>query len=229
MAMSKSKNYHNWYGLLSTYTTKFGENFDFYGGVDFRYYKGVHTNELVDLYGGEYYIDSSSRANVLPAYNKAAAAGDAFVNQKLKVGDVVYRDYDGFTMSEGVFGQLEYNQDKLSAFASGAVSNTKQIALTQGRALICRFFNLHGRDDGVMVGIACILIGVIILRQREEIATVKGRHVRRQMDDAEAVSPYLRPDTGCLSVGSGVHGHNINIFLRQRLGIYTNNPLRLLA
>lgn len=124
MAMSKSKNYHNWYGLLSTYTTKFGENFDFYGGVDFRYYKGVHTNELVDLYGGEYYIDSSSRANVLPAYNKAAAAGDAFVNQKLKVGDVVYRDYDGFTMSEGVFGQLEYNQDKLSAFASGAVSNT---------------------------------------------------------------------------------------------------------
>ena len=122
MAMSKSKNYHNWYGLLSTYTTKFGENFDFYGGVDFRYYKGVHTNELVDLYGGEYYIDSSSRANVLPAYNKAAAAGDAFVNQKLKVGDVVYRDYDGFTMSEGVFGQLEYNQDKLSAFASG--SNT---------------------------------------------------------------------------------------------------------
>ena len=27
-------------------------------------------------------------------------------------------------MSEGVFGQLEYNQDKLSAFASGAVSNT---------------------------------------------------------------------------------------------------------
>ena len=48
MAMSKSKNYHNWYGLLSTYTTKFGENFDFYGGVDFRYYKGVHTNELVD-------------------------------------------------------------------------------------------------------------------------------------------------------------------------------------
>lgn len=90
----------------------------------FRYYKGVHTNELVDLYGGEYYIDSSSRANVLPAYNKAAAAGDAFVNQKLKVGDVVYRDYDGFTMSEGVFGQLEYNQDKLSAFASGAVSNT---------------------------------------------------------------------------------------------------------
>ena len=124
MVMSKSKNYHNWYGLLSTYTTKFGEHFDFYGGVDFRYYKGVHTNEIIDLYGGDYYIDSSSRSNVLVANNKAAAAGATYINQKLKVGDVVYRDYDGFTMSEGVFGQLEYNREKLSAFVSGAVSNT---------------------------------------------------------------------------------------------------------
>ena len=124
MAMSKSLNSHNWYGLLSTYTTKFGEYFDFYGGVDFRYYKGIHTNELVDLYGGEYFIDSSSRNSVSPANNSAAAAGSAFVNQKLKVGDVVYRDYDGYVVSEGVFAQGEYNRDKISAFLSGAVSNT---------------------------------------------------------------------------------------------------------
>ena len=96
MAMSKSKNYHNWYGLLSTYTTKFGENFDFYGGVDFRYYKGVHLMSCLNLvYGGEYYTDSSSRANVLPAYNKASWRWRCFCNQKLKVGDVVYRDYNG--------------------------------------------------------------------------------------------------------------------------------------
>ena len=37
MAMSKSKNFHNWYGLLSTYTTKIGDYFDFYGGIDYRY------------------------------------------------------------------------------------------------------------------------------------------------------------------------------------------------
>lgn len=28
-ALSISKNYHNWYGLVSTYTTKFGEYVDF--------------------------------------------------------------------------------------------------------------------------------------------------------------------------------------------------------
>lgn len=124
MAMSKSVNSHNWYGLLSTYTTKFGEYFDFYGGVDFRYYKGIHTNELVDLYGGEYYVDSDSRRNVLVENNAAAGAGASFLNQKLKVGDVVYRDYDGYVVSEGVFAQGEYNRDKISAFVAGAVSNT---------------------------------------------------------------------------------------------------------
>src|SRR5690554_6314162 len=57
LAMSISKNYHDWVGLLSTYTTKIGSNIDVYGGGDIRYYKGVHTNELIDLYGGKYYID----------------------------------------------------------------------------------------------------------------------------------------------------------------------------
>lgn len=124
MSMSKSINHHNWYGLLSTYTTKFGDYFDFYGGIDYRFYKGTHTNELVDLYGGKYYVDSSSRKNVLVSNNSAAAAGASFVNQKLQVGDIVYRDYDGYVMSEGVFAQGEYNRDKLSAFVSGSISNT---------------------------------------------------------------------------------------------------------
>lgn len=122
MAMSKSINKHNWYGLLSTYTTKFGENIDFYGGVDFRYYKGTHTNELNDLYGGAYFLDES-RENV-KSVNNALAGNPGYVKQKLQVGDVVYRDYDGYAMSEGVFAQAEYNKDKLSAFLAGSISNT---------------------------------------------------------------------------------------------------------
>ena len=122
MAMSKSKNEHNWYGLLSTYTTQLNENIDFYAGVDVRYYKGIHTNELIDLYGGEYYIDRY-RSNVTNR-NHSQAGTDAFTNQKLQVGDVVYRDYDGFVMQEGVFSQVEGNFDKLNVFVSGSVSNT---------------------------------------------------------------------------------------------------------
>ena len=115
MIMSKMMNDHMWYGLLSTYTTKFGEYFDFYGGIDVRYYKGLHQNVITDLFGGSYFVDSYNRKNVLAANNPVGGTPE-YINEKLGVGDVVYRDYDGFVMYEGVFGQLEYNQDKLSAF-----------------------------------------------------------------------------------------------------------------
>lgn len=123
MFMGKSMNNHMWYGLLSTYTTKFGEYFDFYGGIDLRYYKGLHQNIIVDLFGGDYFVDAENRGKIL-AENNPAASDPNFKNQKLGVGDVYYRDYDGFVMSEGAFAQLEYNRDKLSAFVSGGLSNT---------------------------------------------------------------------------------------------------------
>jgi hypothetical protein len=122
LVMTKSKNNHNWYGLISTYTTKIGENIDFYGGVDFRYYKGTHTNEINDLYDGKYFIDST-RGKV-SASNNRMASDPAWRYQKLGVGDVVYRDYDGHVLQEGAFFQAEYSKDKLTAFLSGALSNT---------------------------------------------------------------------------------------------------------
>lgn len=123
MVMSESKNEHLWYGLLSTYTTKIGQNFDFYGGVDFRYYKGTHTNEISDLFGGAYYMDNVDRAKV-KAENNIAAADPMWKYEKLKVGDVVYRDYDGHVLQGGGFFQLEYNNDKLATFVAGSLSNT---------------------------------------------------------------------------------------------------------
>ena len=84
MVMAKSMNNHEWYGLLSTYTTKFGEYFDFYGGIDFRYYKGLHQNIITDLFSGQYFVDSN-RNSVLVA-NNAAANDASFRTQKLGVG-----------------------------------------------------------------------------------------------------------------------------------------------
>ncbi len=122
LVMTKNKNYHDWYGFISNYTTKIGEYIDFYGGVDFRYYKGTHTNEIIDLYDGEYFMDST-RGDVIAANNKNAS-NPAWRYQKLGVGDVVYRDYDGHVMQEGAFFQAEYSKDKISAFVSGSLSNT---------------------------------------------------------------------------------------------------------
>lgn len=107
MATAKSINNHNWYGLVSTYTTKLGQYFDVYGGIDLRYYKGIHQAKINDLYGGEYFVDSSDRRGPT----------------KLKVGDMVYRNYNGYVTQYGVFGQAEYNKDKLAAFVAGSVNN----------------------------------------------------------------------------------------------------------
>lgn len=107
---------------MSTYTTSIGKYFNAYGGIDFRYYNGKHTNELVDLYGGKYFIDYY-RSQVKTEDNVNASNPD-WVNRKLKVGDVVYRDYDGYVVQEGVFGQVEYNRNALAVFVSAAVSNS---------------------------------------------------------------------------------------------------------
>lgn len=117
MIMAMSKNEHNWYGLISTYTTKLGQYFDVYGGIDLRYYKGKHYNEIVDLYGGRYFIDDS-RMNV-----KYKADDYLWQNEELKKGDIVYRNYDGYMLQEGFFAQGEYNRDALSAFVAGSLSN----------------------------------------------------------------------------------------------------------
>nr|MBP6356473.1 TonB-dependent receptor [Paludibacter sp.] len=81
LVMSKSVNQHFWYGALSTYNTKIGKYIDVYGGLDLRYYKGVHTNDIVDLYGGQFFIDKTPRPS---------RTDKSWETQKLGVGDVVY-------------------------------------------------------------------------------------------------------------------------------------------
>ena len=40
-------NDHDWYGMLSSYKNHLTENLTLTGGVDLRYYKGYHTEELM--------------------------------------------------------------------------------------------------------------------------------------------------------------------------------------
>ena len=123
MVMSKSINNHMWYGLLSTYTNEILPGLELSAGVDVRYYVGEHTNEIIDLYDGAYFIDDGDRKNV-KVENNIAAADPNWKYEKLGVGDVVYRDYDGHVHQEGAFAQLEWTKNKVNAFVSGSVSNT---------------------------------------------------------------------------------------------------------
>lgn len=122
MVLAKNKNNHEWYGLLSTYTNQLTKSLELTAGVDVRYYVGHHTAELCDLFNGAYYTDVRYRSQVSPE-NNAAAADPNWQYEKLGIGDVIYRDYDGHVHQEGVFAQLEWSKDKVNAFISGSISN----------------------------------------------------------------------------------------------------------
>ena len=120
LVICENRNDHNWYGLTSTYSNKFADMFDFYAGIDVRYYQGKHNATVSDLLGGEYFIDAT-RAKV-KGINNAAALDPMWQYEKLTIGDIAYRNYDGFVVQEGAFAQLEYNQNNLSAFVNGSVN-----------------------------------------------------------------------------------------------------------
>ena len=91
----------------------------FAGGLDLRYYKGLHYSKIHDLLGGPYYFEAQNSGN-LNAPNK---------NDTLVVDDRYDWNNDGIVKWGGAFTQLEYKKDKLSAFVniSGSASHYKRI------------------------------------------------------------------------------------------------------
>lgn len=128
MVMARQNNNHEWYGLVSSYKKnmrfKNGDKLNIIGGLDFRYYIGHHINKISDLFDGAYYIDDSNRGSVKVANNKIAADPN-WKYAKLGVGDVIARNYDGYTVQEGAYAQGEYTifGGKLNLVLSGALNN----------------------------------------------------------------------------------------------------------
>jgi hypothetical protein len=119
MVMTKTEGNQDWHGLISTYSNKLLQCLDLFVGVDFRYYKSTHRNTLVDLFGGEYFIDPSrEEVDILNNSN----ATEEWKKQHLSIGDVVYRDYDSHIIQEGLFGQVEYTKDKINTVISGTLN-----------------------------------------------------------------------------------------------------------
>lgn len=126
MVMAAQYNDHQWYGLISNYKNEILPNrLTITAGVDLRYYEGHHYSKIIDLYNGEYFMDDSSRASVRVADNKAAADPN-FLYQKLGVGDIVYRNYYGYTYQEGIYGQAEgkYADGKVTTIIAGSLNVT---------------------------------------------------------------------------------------------------------
>lgn len=121
LVLCENRNFHNWYGLVSTYDKKWMNGLELTAGIDLRYYQGIHTAVVSDLLGGNYFVDAT-RKNSVNAANNIHRNDDAWVYEKLGIGDIAYRDYTGHVMQEGAFASLEYSREKLSAFVNASVS-----------------------------------------------------------------------------------------------------------
>ena len=128
MVMTSSNNNHEWYGLISTYKNEILPNkFTLTGGIDLRYYIGHHNNTILDLYSGEYYMDDYFRnSSTMNATLNPLKNDPNWVYEKLGVGDIVYRNYDGFTYQEGVYaqGESKFLDGKITTVLAGSLNLT---------------------------------------------------------------------------------------------------------
>jgi len=104
-----SRNDHSWMGVLSNLQFDLSDNLEVSGGIDLRRYVGKHFREVVDLLGNDFVLSTEDVNNP----DNIAREGD-------KIG---YWN-DGIVSWQGLFGQMEYKQDQLSAFLSASISNT---------------------------------------------------------------------------------------------------------
>ncbi len=112
-------NNHNWYGLLSTATTKLNKLLTMTYGVDLRYYRGFHTTTVNNLLGGDYFVEGTGGTVKNPHLNN-----NNYQNFYKKKGDIIGSNYDGFVKWGGLFLQGEYKKKNLTAFVTMTGSYT---------------------------------------------------------------------------------------------------------
>ncbi|WP_379967070.1 TonB-dependent receptor [Epilithonimonas sp. UC225_85] len=131
-----SINSHNWFGTIISFNHKINDNFNFTIGTDDRYYYGYHYQVASDLYGAGGYKDATNQnfytapGNVYTATPRTVTNTFApkpnwnpFGGKINNQDDMIGYNNDGEVLWYGGFGQLEYSNEKLSAFVSGALSN----------------------------------------------------------------------------------------------------------
>tara|TARA_R100001369_G_scaffold29172_1_gene52330 strand:- start:12503 stop:15259 length:2757 start_codon:yes stop_codon:yes gene_type:complete len=126
ISQRSSVNSHNWFGVISNFSTELNENLTLDFGADLRSYKGYHYRRLVDLMGGDVYrsTDDINNPSRFLTETYEPTAGNT-LNVFKSIDDEEKIDYynEGLVRWAGAFGQLEYIKGNVSAFLQGSISN----------------------------------------------------------------------------------------------------------
>lgn len=132
-ATRASMNLHSWYGVVSNFEHKINENLTWNIGADLRTYYGTHFRQISNFHGLTSWTESrnlrdntnnttsTSLSNTVTETGKA----DPWVATFNTMAENQRIDYDNSERISygGLFTQLEYANDFMSAFFQGSVSN----------------------------------------------------------------------------------------------------------
>jgi hypothetical protein len=190
-----SKNEHFWTGLLSTVNYTFNNSLKFSGGLDLRSYKGSHYEEITDLFGGDYAVETINTTS----------------SSKIKtVGDIVSYHNDGLVNWGGVFGQLKYKHGIISSFVNltASYSGYKRVDYFKNKDLVF--------DDTIMreaVGYSFSSADIIgtpdTVYYNDKAYTVNSENARYTQTDWNWIPGYTAKA-------------GINVNLTEKFNAYTN-------
>lgn len=114
--LSASVNNHFWLGGLSQFDYAVNDKWNIAAGLDYRYYSGEHYTEVIDLLGGDYFVNEAD----LNSGTSMKVVGDKIARE-----DRPYQNHRvGLVQWAGGFGQAEYSEGRWTAFANlSVVSN----------------------------------------------------------------------------------------------------------
>ncbi|MEO9894308.1 TonB-dependent receptor [Aurantibacter sp.] len=133
-----SMNLHSWYGLITNLETKLSENLSWNVGFDLRTYYGKHFRVVSDYHGLSSWtetirlIDQNNNHEAYGGFGtyKIATATESFRPSGWEAAFSTYDEDQKIAYSNderisygGLFTQLEYATDNLSAFFQGSLSN----------------------------------------------------------------------------------------------------------
>lgn len=133
-----SMNLHSWYGLITNYETKITDELSWNLGFDLRTYYGKHFRVASDLHGLNSFTDNirlRDQNNNHETYGSFGTYKFATATETFRPSGwaAAFNNYPedqkiGYSNDErisygGLFTQLEYAKDNLSAFFQGSVSN----------------------------------------------------------------------------------------------------------
>ena len=124
-----SVNNHSWYGSVLNYETMLNDNFNLSFGADLRTYRGSHFRQVVDLLGAPSFTQRGSARfpdgrEVVNTYDPNPWAA---LSNFAPLEDQIHYSNDETINYGGVYGQLEYADEKVSAYVQGAVSNQSHV------------------------------------------------------------------------------------------------------